>query len=163
MRVSEASFAPGSLFDNIAAAVEKIGVTQPGIVLGIAMTPWKSTEDRDAFLHAAGSTSAKVHKSLLQQFSDGLGNIGSAASAAGVDSFLSGDNPFLVSLKAGGAAAHQFAFPQSSTPPVAPVPDSVDGLKPSWFEPGKVRVTDPNDNMSIGNPMTPRGKGTINA
>lgn len=42
----------GTVFDNVAAAVKAIGVTEPGIVWGIANVEWQSTKERDQFLAA---------------------------------------------------------------------------------------------------------------
>lgn len=36
--------------ENVAAAVEKLGVDKAGIVFGIGMMPWSSDADRDYFL-----------------------------------------------------------------------------------------------------------------
>lgn len=43
-------FAPGSFYDNLDAAVRAIGLSQPGVVWGIASVSWDSIEDRNAFL-----------------------------------------------------------------------------------------------------------------
>lgn len=39
-----------SFVDDIAAAVDAIGVEAVGIVWGLGMTPWESDTDRDNFL-----------------------------------------------------------------------------------------------------------------
>lgn len=39
-----------SFVNNIAAAVDAIGVEAAGVVYGIALTPWESDEERDEFL-----------------------------------------------------------------------------------------------------------------
>lgn len=36
--------------ENIAAAVEKLGMDKAGIVFGLAQIPWASEADRDYFL-----------------------------------------------------------------------------------------------------------------
>ena len=36
--------------DNIAAAVDALGVQPVGIIWGIAQTPWESDQERDQFL-----------------------------------------------------------------------------------------------------------------
>lgn len=36
--------------DNIAAAVDALGVEAAGVVYGIGMTPWESDDERDGFL-----------------------------------------------------------------------------------------------------------------
>lgn len=40
-----------SFVNNIAAAVDAIGVEAAGVVYGIAMTPWESDQERDEFLN----------------------------------------------------------------------------------------------------------------
>ncbi len=39
-----------SFQENLAAAVDAVGFRNVGIVWGLAMTPWESTEQRDEFL-----------------------------------------------------------------------------------------------------------------
>lgn len=39
-----------SFVDDIAAAVDALGVEAVGIVYGIGMTPWESNQERDDFL-----------------------------------------------------------------------------------------------------------------
>lgn len=39
-----------SFVDDVAAAVDALGVKAAGIVYGIAMTPWESDQQRDEFL-----------------------------------------------------------------------------------------------------------------
>lgn len=41
-----------SWIENVAAAVDRLGVEPAGVVWGIAMTDWSSVEERDAFLDA---------------------------------------------------------------------------------------------------------------
>lgn len=36
--------------DNIAAAVDKVGVEKVGLIFGLGQTPWASEADRDYFL-----------------------------------------------------------------------------------------------------------------
>lgn len=43
-------FLPGTVFDNIAVFADSLGSDTPGIVLKLAMIPWESVEDRDAFI-----------------------------------------------------------------------------------------------------------------
>ena len=42
----------GSLFDNIDKFANSLGYENAGIVLPLAMVPWESTADRDAFIRA---------------------------------------------------------------------------------------------------------------
>lgn len=42
-----------SLQDDIAAVVDRFGAEDVGLVWGLAMTHWESSEARDAFLDAA--------------------------------------------------------------------------------------------------------------
>ena len=39
-----------SFVDDIAAAVDAVGLRSIGVVYGIGMTPWKSDRERDDFL-----------------------------------------------------------------------------------------------------------------
>ncbi len=39
-----------SFVNNIAAAVDALGVEAAGVVYGIALTPWESDQERDEFL-----------------------------------------------------------------------------------------------------------------
>lgn len=36
--------------DDVAAAVERFGVKDVGLIWGLGMVPWNSPEDRDGFL-----------------------------------------------------------------------------------------------------------------
>lgn len=47
-----------SLEEDIAAAVDVLGLHATGIVFGIGMTNWKSAEERDAFLRLIGEEQA---------------------------------------------------------------------------------------------------------
>lgn len=42
----------GTLFDNIDKFANSLGYENAGVVLPLAMVPWKSTEDRDSFIKA---------------------------------------------------------------------------------------------------------------
>lgn len=39
-----------SFEEDIAAAVDAVGIEKIGLIWGVGMTPWNSVEDRDAFL-----------------------------------------------------------------------------------------------------------------
>jgi len=43
-------FMPGSLFDNIDKFANSLGYQNAAIALELAMMPWKSPEERDAFI-----------------------------------------------------------------------------------------------------------------
>lgn len=43
-------FMPGSLFDNIDKFANSLGYQNAAIALELAMVPWKSPEERDAFI-----------------------------------------------------------------------------------------------------------------
>jgi hypothetical protein len=43
-------FMPGSLFDNIDKFANSLGYQNAAIALELAMLPWKSPEERDAFI-----------------------------------------------------------------------------------------------------------------
>ena len=43
-------FMPGSLFDNIDKFANSLGYQNTAIALELAMLPWKSPEERDAFI-----------------------------------------------------------------------------------------------------------------
>lgn len=46
------TFLPGSLFDNINKFANSLGYENAGIALTLAQVPWKSTDDRDAFIQS---------------------------------------------------------------------------------------------------------------
>lgn len=59
--MSEPKWEPLTVWDNINAAVMHIGVTEPGVVWGLANVRWQTVEERDQFLRAIskkGLTSA---------------------------------------------------------------------------------------------------------
>lgn len=39
-----------SFAEDIAAAVDAVGIEKVGLIWGVGMTPWESAEQRDAFL-----------------------------------------------------------------------------------------------------------------
>lgn len=41
---------PGTVFDNIDAAVRRFGLADPGLVWGLANVDWPSPQERDQFL-----------------------------------------------------------------------------------------------------------------
>lgn len=43
---------PGTVFDNIDSAVRHFGLSQPGLVWGLANVDWKSPQERDEFFAA---------------------------------------------------------------------------------------------------------------
>jgi hypothetical protein len=49
---------PGSIFDNIDKFANSLGYQNAGIAIELAMMPWKSPEERDAFI--VGITGADV-------------------------------------------------------------------------------------------------------
>jgi hypothetical protein len=44
------AFMPGTFFDNVDKFASSLGYQNAGIVFELAMIPWKSVEDRDAFI-----------------------------------------------------------------------------------------------------------------
>ena len=44
------TFMPGSFFDNVDKFANSFGYQNAGIVFELSMIPWKSVEDRDAFI-----------------------------------------------------------------------------------------------------------------
>lgn len=42
--------------DDLQAAIEALGTAEPGVLLGVANTPWESAEQRDAFLNTLTNT-----------------------------------------------------------------------------------------------------------
>jgi len=44
------TFYPGSFFDNIDKFASSLGYQNAGTVFELAMMPWQSVEDRDAFI-----------------------------------------------------------------------------------------------------------------
>jgi hypothetical protein len=43
---------PGTIFDNIDKFANSLGYENSAIALPLAMVPWQSTDDRDAFIRA---------------------------------------------------------------------------------------------------------------
>lgn len=41
--------------DDLQAAVDALGIDQPGVLLGIALANWQSAEERDGFLNTLTS------------------------------------------------------------------------------------------------------------
>jgi len=50
--MNQAEWTPGSFLDNFNTAAKKLGYAYLPIAWGVAKVPWRSTEDRDAFLDA---------------------------------------------------------------------------------------------------------------
>jgi hypothetical protein len=48
--MADATWMPGSLFDNIDKFANSLGYQNAGIVMELSMMSWKSTDDRDAFI-----------------------------------------------------------------------------------------------------------------
>jgi hypothetical protein len=48
--MTDVTFLPGSFFDNVDKFASSLGYQNAGIVFELAMIPWKSPEDRDAFI-----------------------------------------------------------------------------------------------------------------
>ena len=48
--MADVTFLPGSFFDNVDKFASSLGYQNAGIVFELAMIPWKSPEDRDAFI-----------------------------------------------------------------------------------------------------------------
>jgi hypothetical protein len=48
--MEDLTFMPGSFFDNVDKFASSLGYQNAGIVFELAMIPWKSVEDRDAFI-----------------------------------------------------------------------------------------------------------------
>ena len=48
--MADVTFLPGSFFDNVDKFASSLGYQSAGIVFGLALIPWKSREDRDAFI-----------------------------------------------------------------------------------------------------------------
>ena len=48
--MTDVTFMPGSFFDNVDKFATSLGYQNAGIVFELAMIPWKSVEDRDAFI-----------------------------------------------------------------------------------------------------------------
>lgn len=52
MAQSVPMFLPGSLFDNIDKFASSLGFENASIAIPLAMIPWDTPEDRDAFIHS---------------------------------------------------------------------------------------------------------------
>lgn len=50
--MSKTMWLPGSLFDNIDKFANSLGYENAGIAIHLAMQPWESVEDRDAFIQS---------------------------------------------------------------------------------------------------------------
>lgn len=50
--MSKTTWLPGSLFDNIDKFANSLGYQNAGIAINLAMQPWESIDDRDAFIRA---------------------------------------------------------------------------------------------------------------
>jgi hypothetical protein len=48
--MADLAFMPGTFFDNVDKFASSLGYQNAGIVFELAMIPWKSVEDRDAFI-----------------------------------------------------------------------------------------------------------------
>jgi hypothetical protein len=48
-------WSPGSLYDNVDKFANSLGYENAGIVLTLAMVPWDSVDDRDAFIEVLTS------------------------------------------------------------------------------------------------------------
>jgi hypothetical protein len=48
--MADMTFMPGSFFDNVDKFASSFGYQNAGIVFELSMIPWKSVEDRDAFI-----------------------------------------------------------------------------------------------------------------
>lgn len=48
--MADAMWRPGGLFDNIDKFANSLGYQNAGIVMELSMVPWKSSEERDAFI-----------------------------------------------------------------------------------------------------------------
>lgn len=49
-QMADVTFEPGSFFDNVDKFANSLGYQNAGIAIELAMIPWKSPEDRDAFI-----------------------------------------------------------------------------------------------------------------
>lgn len=50
--MSNTAWLPGSIFDNIDKFANSLGYQNAAIAMELAMMPWKTTEERDAFINA---------------------------------------------------------------------------------------------------------------
>jgi hypothetical protein len=48
--MADLAFMPGTFFDNVDKFASSLGYQNAGIVFELSMIPWKSVEDRDAFI-----------------------------------------------------------------------------------------------------------------
>ena len=48
--MADVTFLPGSFFDNVDKFARSLGYQNAGIVFELALIPWESPEDRDAFI-----------------------------------------------------------------------------------------------------------------
>jgi hypothetical protein len=64
--MTDVTFMPGGFFDNIDKFASSLGYQNAGIVFELSMIPWKSVEDRDAFI--MGVTQQDVKGSTTKQY-----------------------------------------------------------------------------------------------
>jgi hypothetical protein len=64
--MTDVTFIPGGFFDNIDKFASSLGYQNAGIVFELSMIPWKSVEDRDAFI--MGVTQQDVKGSTTKQY-----------------------------------------------------------------------------------------------
>ena len=64
--MTDVTFMPGGFFDNIDKFASSLGYQNAGIVFELSMIPWKSVEDRDAFI--MGVTQQDVKVSTTKQY-----------------------------------------------------------------------------------------------
>jgi hypothetical protein len=50
--MSDVTWLPGSVFDNVDKFVNSLGYQNAGIAIHLAIQPWESPSDRDAFIRA---------------------------------------------------------------------------------------------------------------
>ena len=59
------AFMPGTFFDNVDKFASSLGYQNAGVVFELAMIPWKSVEDRDAFIMGITQDDVKGGKEKL--------------------------------------------------------------------------------------------------
>jgi hypothetical protein len=64
--MADAMWMPGSFFDNVDKFASSLGYQNAGIVFELAMIPWKSVEDRDAFI--MGVTQEDIKGGTTKQY-----------------------------------------------------------------------------------------------
>ena len=96
--MADVTFEPGSFFDNVDKFANSLGYQNAGIAIELAMIPWKSPEDRDAFIVGITEEDVKggTEKNYIKRNFQGV-------KMSSWNSFLSTTGSVLKKLTGGGS------------------------------------------------------------